>query len=70
MSNQQVDREALEAKLASLVEEHRDLDKAIAGLERSNPGDSLTLNRLKKKKLQLKDQIILLENELLPDIIA
>ena len=62
------DEVALRAKLAELVQEHRDLDAAIdamAGLH-----DIMQLTRLKKKKLQLKDQIAKIENQLLPDIIA
>jgi hypothetical protein len=56
------------AKLAGLVQEHRDLDAAIAALIGSP--DQLQVSRLKKKKLQLKDQIAKIEDELLPDIIA
>lgn len=59
---------ALRAKLAELVQEHRDLDAAIETM--SDGHDIIQLTRLKKKKLQLKDQIAKIENELLPDIIA
>lgn len=59
---------ALRAKLAELTQEHRDLDAAIDALGESR--DIMALTRLKKKKLQLKDQIAQIENELLPDIIA
>ena len=58
----------LRAKLAELVQEHRDLDAAIAALAGSP--DQLQVSRLKKKKLQLKDQITKIEDALLPDIIA
>jgi hypothetical protein len=58
----------LRAKLAELVQEHRDLDAAIAAL--SGSPDQLQVSRLKKKKLQLKDQITKIEDALLPDIIA
>ncbi len=58
----------LRAKLAELVQEHRDLDAAIAAL--SGSADQLQVSRLKKKKLQLKDQITKIEDALLPDIIA
>jgi hypothetical protein len=58
----------LRAKLAELVQEHRDLDTAIAALGGSR--DQLQLTRLKKRKLQLKDEIARIEDELLPDIIA
>ena len=50
--------------------EHRDLDEAIHALEASGRGDQLTLRRLKKQKLALKDQIARLEDRLIPDIIA
>ena len=59
---------ALRAKLAELVQEHRDLDSAIAALTGSR--DQLQLTRLKKRKLQLKDEITRIEDSLLPDIIA
>jgi hypothetical protein len=59
---------ALRANLAELVQEHRDLDTAIDALVGTH--DIMQLTRLKKKKLQLKDQIAKIENQLLPDIIA
>ena len=62
------DQVALRAKLAELTQEHRDLDAAIHALIGTH--DMLQLTRLKKKKLQLKDQIAKIENQLLPDIIA
>jgi hypothetical protein len=62
--------EALRVKLAVLTREHRDLDEAIHVLETSGRGDQLTLKRLKKQKLMLKDQIARLEDILTPDIIA
>lgn len=64
------DREELEAKLESLKLEHRDLDDAIEGLSGPSGFDQLKLSRFKKRKLALKDQIIQLESDLLPDIIA
>jgi hypothetical protein len=64
------DEVASRAKLASLVQEHRDLDAAIEALSISNAGDQLALSRLKKRKLQLKDEITEINNSLLPDIIA
>lgn len=60
----------LEAELARLKQEHRDLDTAIEALERMITGDQLQVQRLKKRKLVLKDQIIRLEDQLTPDIIA
>ncbi|SHF21863.1 hypothetical protein SAMN05444339_104139 [Loktanella atrilutea] len=62
--------EVLTVELAVLRGEHRDLDLAISVLQERHPGDVLTLKRLKKKKLALKDQIARLEDRLNPDIIA
>jgi hypothetical protein len=61
---------ALRAKLQILLQQHRDLDTAITTLEQSGTGDQLQLRRLKKMKLDLKDQIQKIENMLIPDIIA
>lgn len=57
-------------ELATLRHEHRDLDDAIAALHEHGRADPLTLKRLKKQKLALKDQIRRIEDELTPDIIA
>ena len=65
-----LDLEALKAKLATLKTEHRDLDDVIARLAERLPFDQLQLQRLKKRKLLLKDQISKIESELLPDLIA
>jgi len=65
-----LDIEALRAKLAALTLEHRDLDDVIARIAERAPFDQLRLQRLKKRKLALKDQISKIESELLPDIIA
>jgi hypothetical protein len=65
-----LDVEALRAKLVALKTEHRELDDAIALLAGRAPTDQLELQRLKKRKLFLKDQIAKIESELLPDIIA
>lgn len=62
--------DVLRARLAHVRQEHQDLDKAIDALNRVIPTDQLQLRRLKKKKLQLKDQIRTLETQLFPDIIA
>ncbi|MBL8563852.1 MAG: DUF465 domain-containing protein [Gemmobacter sp.] len=62
--------EMLRIKLEVLRREHRDLDEAIAALERNARPDQLTLRRLKKQKLSLKDQIVKIEDQLIPDIIA
>jgi len=61
---------AARAKLAQLTQEHRDLDAAIEALAQGGNPDLLTLSRLKKRKLQLKDEITEINNGLLPDIIA
>ena len=62
--------EVLRVKLEVLRREHRDLDEAIEALGQSPVSDQLTLKRLKKQKLQLKDRIAILEDQLTPDIIA
>ena len=58
------------AKLAALIQEHRDLDTAIEAMQTAAVCDQLALSRLKKRKLQLKDEITEIHNSLLPDIIA
>jgi hypothetical protein len=60
----------LRAKLAQLGQEHRDLDNAIAALMETGARDQLQITRLKKRKLQLKDEISKINDQLLPDIIA
>ena len=62
--------EMLRVKLEVLKREHRDLDEAISALELSGRPDQLTLRRLKKQKLSLKDRIVKFEDQLIPDIIA
>ena len=64
------DTETLKNKLAELKSEHRDLDDVIAHLVENAPFDQLQVQRLKKRKLALKDEINRVENQLLPDIIA
>jgi hypothetical protein len=65
------DQETIRGKLSALRAEHRDLDRAIAALSAAPGGaETLDLQRLKRRKLQLKDQIARLESMLLPDIIA
>jgi hypothetical protein len=63
------DREAMLRRLHELRSEHRDLDTVIARLDGSSV-DQLQLQRLKKRKLKLKDEIAWLEGRLVPDIIA
>jgi hypothetical protein len=65
-----LDLEATKAKLESLRIEHRDLDEVIDRLSEASPFNQLQLQRLKKRKLVLKDLITKLESQLLPDIIA
>ena len=60
----------LREQLAKLQMEHRDLDNEILGLEGTGHADQLQIKRLKKRKLQLKDQIKSVEDQLTPDIIA
>ncbi len=61
---------AIRRKLEELRVEHRDLDDMIARVSEEAPFDQLRMQRLKKRKLALRDQINRLESELLPDIIA
>ena len=62
--------EMLRIKLEVLRREHRDLDEAVRALEGTGRPDQLSLRRLKKQKLALKDQIVKIEDQLTPDIIA
>ena len=62
--------EVLKIKLEALRREHSDLDEAIRALEEKSTCDPLTVRRLKKQKLYLKDRIAMLEDQLTPDIIA
>lgn len=62
--------EDLKEKLALLEHEHRDLDTIIERLMTVQPVDLLQIQRLKKKKLLLKDQISKMKSDILPDIIA
>jgi hypothetical protein len=66
----QDDESELRAQLAQLRQEHRDLDAAIEALHNSPGSDLLQVQRLKKRKLQLRDRIIQIEDQLTPDIIA
>jgi hypothetical protein len=64
------DERELQTELARLQQEHRDLDAAIDALHQSPAPDLLRLQRLKKRKLQLRDRIAFIEDQITPDIIA
>jgi hypothetical protein len=64
------DIEAIQSRIVELQIEHRDLDAVIARLSETVAHDELQMRRLKKRKLQLKDSITLLEMRLIPDIPA
>jgi hypothetical protein len=66
----QEDESELRAQLTRLRQEHRDLDVAIEALHNSPGSDLLQVQRLKKRKLHLRDRIIQIEDQLTPDIIA
>ncbi|MBD8876834.1 DUF465 domain-containing protein [Roseibium polysiphoniae] len=61
---------AVRIELAQLRQEHRDLDAAVEALSIAGNADALQMQRLKKKKLLIKDRISSLEDQLFPDIIA
>ena len=63
-------KDEIERRIVELQTEHRDLDDVINRLLSSHLHDQLQVKRLKKRKLQLKDQISYLESLLVPDIIA
>ncbi len=62
--------DAVQAQLAALRQEHADLDASVAALENQPVVDQLIIARLKRKKLVLRDQIVALEDQITPDIIA
>jgi hypothetical protein len=64
------ERAALVARIERLRQEHRDLDAAIEALREAGQADQLQLQRLKKRKLLLRDKLSRLEDQLTPDIIA
>jgi hypothetical protein len=64
------DHDDLKALLARLRQEHRDLDVAIEALHTAPGSDLLQVQRLKKRKLLLRDRIIQIEDQITPDIIA
>lgn len=65
-----VEIDTLNRRLAELRQEHRDLDEAISALVESGTRDAIQIQRLKKRKLKLKDEIRKIEDLKLPDIIA
>ena len=65
-----IEEEALKTRLVALTEEHRDLDAAITALAEGGAFDQIQVQRLKKRKLMLKELISHIESQLLPDIIA
>ncbi len=62
--------EEMRQKLAELKSEHRDLDEVIVQISGDSPFNQIQITRLKKRKLLLKDHILRLESQMLPDIIA
>lgn len=64
------DRDSLDHRLGALRLEHRDLDDVIERLAVEATANQLQIQRLKKRKLMIKDQIAQIESEMLPDIIA
>jgi hypothetical protein len=65
-----VDEAEIRTRIELLRQDHRDLDAAIEALRTLPMPDMIQLQRFKKKKLRLKDEIMLLEDQLIPDIIA
>ncbi|WP_375402379.1 YdcH family protein [uncultured Sphingomonas sp.] len=65
-----MDEVAIATRLDQLRTEHRDLDTAIGALLDSGSTDQMRMARLKKRKLRLRDEIAMLEDHLIPDIIA
>ena len=64
------DRASWTAELEHLRQEHRDLDAAIEALTQMGSADRLQVQRLKKRKLSLRDRMTFLDDQLTPDIIA
>jgi hypothetical protein len=65
-----MDESEIRKRLETLRSEHRDLDTAIDALLATSTADQLQVARLKKRKLKLRDEIALFEDQLIPDIIA
>jgi hypothetical protein len=65
-----MNEDEMRKRLEMLRIEHRDLHAAIDALSQAGAGDQMQLARLKRRKLQIKDQIAIIEDYLIPDIIA
>lgn len=65
-----LDEQSLRARLHDLMTAHRDLDDSISALTQGSAFDQLQIQRLKRKKLHLKDEISRIQDKLVPDIIA
>lgn len=65
-----MEERALQIRLELLLVEHRDLDSAIVAMQESGSSDQIQVARLKKRKLRLKDEIAMVQDQLVPDIIA
>lgn len=63
-------QEELQARLSALIEEHRDLDVAIEAMLSMGSSDQLQMQRMKKRKLALRDEIAHVQDQMVPDIIA
>lgn len=66
----ETEKNALKVKLAELRAQHRELDQVIQQMTGDGAFDQLEIQRLKKQKLKLKDEMLKIESRLLPDIIA
>jgi len=70
LAMQEIDQAILREKLDELILEHRDLDDVIHRLQMAGGMEQMQLQRLKKRKLKLKELILKIENQLIPDILA
>lgn len=69
-SMDELEEREIRERIAALISEHRDLDDMIARVSERAPYDQLQMQRMKKRKLAIKDQLSRLENMLIDDIIA
>ena len=70
LAMQEIDQAILREKLDELILEHRDLDDVIHRLQMAGGMEQMQLQRLKKRKLKLKELILKIEDQLIPDILA